>query len=138
MQRVNVLAPVFDLSSAREGYEWHAMRVDSEQMAARLYELEGDQRSNPYHFHHAIEEWVLVIAGAPVVRTPDGERVLKPGDVLCFPVGPEGAHEVKGPGTVLIVSDRRTVDSIEYPDRGEIAVFPPGKVFRTADALERP
>ena len=29
---------------------------------------------------------------------PDGERELRRGDVVCFPPGPEGAHQVRGPG----------------------------------------
>lgn len=140
MRRFNVLAPVFDQSSERDGYTWRAAGVGaalgSEQIGARLYELGDGQRTHPYHFHHAIEEWLLVLAGSPVVRTPDGERVLARGDVLCFPVGPGGGHEVLGPGTVLIVSDRRVVDAVEFPDSGEIAVYPPGKTFRADDAVE--
>ena len=62
------------------------------------------QARQPYHLHHGIEEWAIVIAGAPVIRTPAGERVLGRGDALCFPAGPDGAHQVSGPGTVLMLS----------------------------------
>jgi uncharacterized cupin superfamily protein len=110
-------------------------RVDSDEIGARLYELEDGQRSAPYHFHHAAEEWLIVIAGAPRVRTPTGERALREGDVVCFPAGPDGAHEVTGPGTVLILSDNRAPGPVEYPESGEIAVGS-GRVFRLADAIE--
>ena len=42
----------------------------------------------------AIEEWLLVLAGTPTLRDPDGEHELEPGDLVCFPEGPEGAHKV--------------------------------------------
>jgi len=139
MRRFNILAPELDQSSERDGYVWRGARVGAavgaEQIGARLYELEDGQRSHPYHFHHGIEEWLIVTSGAPVLRTPDGERTLRPGDVVCFPVGPDGAHAVTGPGTVLVVSERHAVDCVEYPESGEIAVYPPGKIFRGADAV---
>jgi uncharacterized cupin superfamily protein len=141
VRRFNVLAPAFDHSSERDGYRWRgaAVRqaVGAEEIGARLYELADGQRAHPYHFHHGIEEWLLVVAGTPRLRTPDGERVLRSGDLVCFPVGPGGAHEVSGPGTVLLVSTHRSPDAIEYPDRGEVELRPPGAVFRTADSVER-
>ena len=39
-----------------------------------------------------------MLDGTPTLRDPDGERVLRRGDVVCFPTGPEGAHQVRGPG----------------------------------------
>ena len=53
--------------------------------------------------------------------------------MVCFPTGPEGAHQVRGPGTVLILSANRSPEVTEYLDSGKIGVRPPGKVLR-ADA----
>jgi uncharacterized cupin superfamily protein len=140
MRRTNIFSPSFDHSSERDGYRWRSARVGhaigSKLMGARLYELADGEKSHPFHFHHAIEEWLLVVAGSPVLRGADGERVLRPGDVACFPTGVEGAHQVRGPGTVLIVSASRSLEAIEYPDSGKIGVRPPGKVFRLADAAD--
>jgi uncharacterized cupin superfamily protein len=58
------------------------------------------------------------------------------GDVVCFPVGPDGGHQVTGPGTVLIVSDNRAPESVEYPDGGKVGLDTRGKVFRSADAVD--
>ena len=30
----------------------------------------------PYHYHHGVEEWLYVLAGAPVLREPAGERPM--------------------------------------------------------------
>jgi uncharacterized cupin superfamily protein len=140
VRRFNLLGREFDHSSERDGYRWRGARVGqavgARQIGACLYELGDGQRSYPYHFHHGMEEWLLVVAGSPRVRTPDGERVLAKGEVLCFPVGPGGAHQVTGPGTILILSANHAPESIEYPESGKVAVRPPGKTFRSADSVD--
>jgi uncharacterized cupin superfamily protein len=69
------------------------------------------------------------VAGSPTVRTPQGCQTLRAGDTLCFPVGPAGAHEVTGPGTVLIVAENRLPDVVEQPESGTVEVRSP---FREA------
>ena len=93
--RPNVFAPEFDHSSEREGYRWQERRSGrgwAMQIGGCVYELPEGERTYPYHFHHGMEEWLVVLDGAPTLREPDGERVLRRGDVVCFPTGPEGAH----------------------------------------------
>jgi uncharacterized cupin superfamily protein len=140
VRRFNVFAPELDESSERDGYRWRAAQVGqsvgAEEIAARLYELEDGQRSAPYHFHRGIEEWLIVVDGAPRVRTPQGERALERGDVVSFPVGPEGAHEVTGPGRVLLLSTIREPEVVEYPESGKLELRPTGEVFRRADAVD--
>ena len=140
MRRTNVFAPSFDHSSERDGYSWRAARVGraigSKLMGATLYELPDGEKSYPFHFHHVMEEWLLVVAGSPVLRGADGDRVLRAGDVVCFPTGPEGAHQVLGPGMVLFISASHSPEAIEYLDSGKVGVRPPGKIFRLADATD--
>jgi uncharacterized cupin superfamily protein len=77
-----------------------------------------------YHFHHGAEEMMIVLRGAPTLRTPDGERVLAEGDVVFFPAGPDGAHAVRNDTDVLtrfvMVSDHPSPEVVEYPDLGQI------------------
>jgi uncharacterized cupin superfamily protein len=105
-----------------------------------VYELEDGQRTWPFHYHHGVEEWLVVIAGTPTVRGPDGERVLAPGDVVCFPAGPDGAHAVRGPGRVLLLSANRTPSISVYPDSDKIGTRPedgPDRLnFRRGDAVD--
>jgi uncharacterized cupin superfamily protein len=91
--------------SDRPGYRWRRKRVAGELVGASLYDLPAGEKTWPYHYEEGHEEWLLVVAGEPTLRTPEGERVLSPGDVACFPSGPTGAHQVTGPGRVLIVSN---------------------------------
>ena len=81
------------------GYRGRASRLGPKLGASRLgmsvYDLPPGEAICPYHFEWTDEEWLIVISGSPVLRTPDGERTLEPGDVTCFPPGPAGAHHVR-------------------------------------------
>ena len=56
-------------------------------MGATVYELQEGQSVCPYHYEYGCEEWAIVLRGRPTLRHPDGEDVLEPGDVVCFPEG---------------------------------------------------
>jgi uncharacterized cupin superfamily protein len=74
--------------------------------------------------HHANEEWAIVVRGAPTLRTHDGERVLAEGDIVCFPRGRDGAHQIvnttDAPVRVLMLSTQVRPDVVEYLDTGRI------------------
>lgn len=145
MRRFNVLTGDLDHQSTRSGYRWRGARGVGEQLGAKrigasVYDLEDGELTYPYHFHHGVEEWLYVIAGAPRVRTPDGERTLQAGDLLCFPSGAEGAHTVRGPGRVMIVSANHSPSMSAYPESDKIGTRPADDRdrlnFRRADAVD--
>lgn len=98
--------------------------VGAELIGGSLYELDPGERLWPYHVHHANEEWLIVVQGDPTLRTPDGERQLREGDVACFPRGPAGAHQVRNgtdaPIRVLMLSTRHAPEIVEYLDTGKV------------------
>lgn len=140
MRRTNLFDRSDDRASERPGFTWRGSAVGSAIGAAAIggsvYELAESELTFPFHFHHGMEEWLLVISGSPSVRTPAGESKLRAGDLRCFPVGPEGAHQVRGPGTVLILSATSTPETVEYPESGKLGATPPRKFFRVADAVD--
>jgi uncharacterized cupin superfamily protein len=144
VRRFNLYSDELDHEQQRERFRWRAARVGDQIGARRIggsvYELAADEQTFPYHFHHGVEEWLLVVAGTPVLRTPDGERELRRGDVVCFPVGPPGAHAVRGPGRVLILSANREPSISAYPDSDKLGTRPGGEEerlnFRRADAVD--
>ena len=146
VRRVNLKDVGLSQWEERDGYRRRGVRVGdaigSEQIGASLYELPGDERTFPYHFHHGVEEWLLVVDGTPTVRLPDGERTLRRGDVVCFAAGPSGAHAVRGPGTVLMLSANRAPSISVYPDSDKIGTRPgdaesPDRLnFRRADGVD--
>jgi uncharacterized cupin superfamily protein len=121
----------FKGTSAREP------RMGDELIGAGLYEVEPGNQLWPYHFHVGNEEWAVVVSGTPTVRTPEGERELRPGDVVGFPQGEEGAHTFYNrgsePARIVIFSTLRK-GYPTYPDSDKVAAG--GRVFRRADAVD--
>jgi uncharacterized cupin superfamily protein len=66
-----------------------------------------------------------VLRGQPTLRTPDGEQRLSEGDVVAFPRGERGAHQIsnatEAPIRVLMLSTLLSPDVVEYLDSGKIA-----------------
>jgi len=145
VRRASLNADDFEPLHDRAGYCRAAIplgrRLGAEGIGGTVYRLGEGERICPYHFHHGVEEWLLVVDGAPVVRTPAGERALRAGDVVCFPSGPGGAHAVSGPGIVLMLSETRLPYVSVYPDSDKLGTRPgPGHdedrlEFRRGDAV---
>ena len=100
--------------------------LSSDETAMYLYDVDpGD--SFPYHYEY-VEEWLLVVAGAVVVRGPEGEAELEPGSLLRFPPVPEGAHQIVNRGEAaarLLLFSKAAVPAISvYPDSDAIGVWP--------------
>ena len=94
-------------------------------LSSAVYELEPGGTQSPYHFHHGGEELLIVLRGTPTLRSPEGERELKEGEVVHFPRGPEGAHQLSNRSSevarYVIASALPTPEIVEYPDSGKIA-----------------
>jgi len=120
-----------EMEGAPPGHEFSRAsltpRVGAVLTGLGIYELPPGQSAWPYHFELGEEEWVIVIAGEVVVRTPAGERTLRAGDVVCFPAGADGAHAVRNDGDVtarfaMPSSAPGHFDVAVYPDSGKIKV----------------
>ena len=101
--------------------------IGAKRLGLSIYDLPSGQAICPYHFEWTDEEWLIVVAGAPTLRTPDGERVLEPGDTVCFPEGPDGAHHIRndadGIARVALLSTKSAVGVAEYPDSDKVGVW---------------
>jgi len=111
-------------------------RTGDELIGATLYEFEPGNQLWPYHFHVGNEEWAVVVSGTPTLRTPEGERELRAGDVVGFPQGEEGAHTFYNRSSqasrIAIFSTLRK-GYCTYPDSDKITAG--GLVFRRGDAV---
>ena len=124
----NLNSDEWDATRDREG--WHVkgtlvgQRVGGELIGATMSEVEPGCRLWPYHTHYLNEEWVIVLRGEPTLRTPEGEQVLKEGDVVCCPRGKEGAHQIinrtDSPIRILMLSSMVRGEVIEYLDTGKV------------------
>ena len=105
--------------------------VGAERTGMTIYEVPPGNATWPYHFEIADEEWMFVIDGEVVLRTPDGDRTMRAGDVACFPIGAAGAHEVRNesdaPGRLGLTSVQLGPGGgAVYPDSGKVLVYAPG------------
>ena len=132
MQRIRISDPGFSYDPAdpegfRSGMFRFGPEVGAQQTGASVYELPPGQAVCPYHYEYAEEEWVLALEGRPSVRTPEGTEQIEPFDVVFFPRGPAGAHQIRNDtdSTVRILMWSTVVypAATAYPDSDKVAVW---------------
>jgi len=102
-----------------------------------VIEIEPGKSAYPYHWHTENEEVFYIISGEGTLRTPEGERIVRPGDFIYFPPNPNGAHRLTNHGTeTLKYIDFDTTNEIAvtfYPDSGKMGVWglDVNKVYKT-------
>lgn len=127
MRKLNVRSCELEQSLDRAGFRHRATSVGegigAERLGAAVYEAQAGHPIWPYHYHHAVEEWMYVITGEPVLRDAGGERALTGGDLVCFPPGYAGVHTASGPGRFIVLSTDAPGPYIAvYPDSDKVAV----------------
>jgi uncharacterized cupin superfamily protein len=132
MRRANVSDPTFtydaeDPAGLRSGMFRMGKDLGAERTGTTLYELPPGQALCPYHYEYGEEEWLLVLCGRPTIRTPEGSAAAEPMDVVFFPRGPDGAHQVRNdtdePVRVLMWSDVVTPSATAYPDSDKVGIW---------------
>ena len=139
----NLFEPEFDLDHEYEGFNYRRAKLGAqagaERLGASLYEIPPGEALFPYHAHVNNEEMLLVLSGRPHLRSPDGWRELKEGEVVALPVGPGGAHQVQNRSDqvarLLVVSQMNAPDIVFQPDSGKFlaATRPPGGTSKEGD-----
>jgi uncharacterized cupin superfamily protein len=132
----NLFDPQWDFEGSREegGATTRAVRLGAhagaKRLGATLYELESGAMASPLHFHHGAEEMLFVIAGEPTLRTGTGEadeRLLTKGEVVSFPPGREGTHQIlnraDAPARVLVCSTNDLPEVAEQVETGLTVVL---------------
>lgn len=148
----NIYDPDFD--EARDVLDgFHSRRarlgrqLGTERVGLSLWSLPPGQAAYPYHFHLTEEEVLVLMEGDLALRGPDGWRRVRRGDVVRFPRGEAGAHQLVNDGDAearcLVVSTHGEPDVVIYPDEGKVS--PAERLphddgyklyFRAADAVD--
>jgi len=132
LRRVNLFRVPVEESSERPGgyhlaFARLAPQIGATLIGATVYELPPGQSSFPYHYEYGCEEWLLVVRGRPTLRHPEGEDELEPGDLVCFPEGPGGAHKVTNrtgeTARIVILSTKGEPAVAVYPDSDKIGIW---------------
>ncbi len=123
------------------------LQAGAERLGLSLWEVPPGQAAYPYHYHLTEEELILVLAGRPSLRGEHGWRELEVGEVVAFPRGEQGAHQLvnrtDAPVRFLAFSSSGEPDVVIYPDSAKLGAFerlPDGSglrsMFRIADAVD--
>jgi len=135
----NLLDGTLDGDVEQPGYRNRHARVGvelgAELLGATIYETPPGEKLWPYHWELGCEEFLVVVSGTPTLRTPHGERTLTPGDVVAFPEGEAGAHQLRNdsdvPFRVLIGSTKSGLYVAGYPNSGKLLIDAPAHGLRT-------
>ncbi len=150
MKRVKLASPEFVVDPEDpEGFKGGMVRPGPDfgaaMTGASFYELPPGQALCPYHYEWGEEEWLLVTEGSPTLRDPDGKHSLEPMDLVFFPVGPEGAHQISNetdePVRFLMFSNVVHPTAMIYPDSDKIGMWTDSErtdsmLARRTDGLE--
>lgn len=134
MKSFNIFEATFtyddeDPEGYKSGYHRFGPELDGTRMGATVYELPPGQALCPYHWETE-EEWLLVLSGEVTLRHPEGEDVLKPGDVVAFADNESGAHKTWNAGTeparLMMWSTKDRAGYCIYPDSDKVLLFAEG------------
>ena len=75
---------------------------------ACFVEIPPGKQSWPYHYHDQSEEVFYIISGQGKLRSLDGEKDVKAGDMICFPTGEKGGH------SLFNTSDSETLVYVDF------------------------
>jgi uncharacterized cupin superfamily protein len=132
LRRVSFISESFEYDpNDPDGYRSGSIHVTkaigAKALAVKVFEIPAGQSLCPYHYEYE-EEWLVVLDGAVLVRTPDAEETLERGEIVQFPAGPTGAHKVSNHGEagarIMMFSSAREPSVAVYPDSDKIGVWP--------------
>jgi len=150
VRKSNVDDASFDEPRDHDGFRARRARIGyalgAERLGVSVWELPPGQAAYPYHYHHAEEELLVVLEGTPSLRSPDGWSELAGGDIVSFPRGEAGAHQLLNRTDRVVrfiaVSTNGETDVVIYPDSGKLCAaerLPHGgglhTFFRLADQV---
>lgn len=147
-EAANVFAPSLEEERERPRFRCRSTMLGpltgAERLGASIYEIDPGESSAPYHWHSANEELLIVLRGHPSLRTADGWRELAEGEVVAFPRGEAGVHQLANRGDetarFVIFSEMHDPEVVVYPDSDKVGArsWAHGirRFFRTGDAVE--
>jgi len=147
----NIYEPDYDEPREQPGFRARRARLSrqagSERLGLSVWEIPPGEAAYPYHHHLGEEELLVVLEGSPDLRTPEGWRQLRRGEVVAFPRGEDGSHQLANRTDRMVrfiaVSTNGDPDIVLYPDSGKISAAERRsdggglrELFRLADAVD--
>jgi uncharacterized cupin superfamily protein len=109
----------------RAGFATVGAHAGGKDIVVKAIEIPAGETVCPYHYVYD-EAWLIIMQGELVLRNPHGARTVVPGDVICYPAGPAGAHQLsnrsKEKGIAIWLSHNRQPQVAVYPDSSKMAI----------------
>ncbi|MGA8534398.1 MAG: cupin domain-containing protein [Candidatus Tumulicola sp.] len=100
--------------------------IGARDLGYQAVHLPPGTRFCPLHAHDREEEVFFVVEGEPSIRTLRGTLRLRAGDIMAFPVGDRGAHQLlnesDAPCTVILLGSDYVDEVAYYPDSQKIGL----------------
>ena len=115
----------------KEPYEYFKYKVtppnDFDQCSIALYEIPPMKSSYPYHYHIANIEAFYIISGEGILKTPDGDKIIKEGDFIICPPSENGAHKITNTSNnenlkYIDFDTTNSPDVLYYPDSDKTGI----------------
>jgi len=96
--------------------------------------LPPGKESSMRHWHTHEDEFVYIVEGEVVLRTDEGEQVMRTGMAAGFPAGDRNGHQLINrtdrTAVYLVISNRDERDGAEYSDPDVDLAYRGGKMVR--------
>lgn len=125
-------------------FTWHESQnlaevTKSERLHFNVKSLDVNKYSYPYHYHRNAEEMMVILSGKATLRSPEGFREVKKGDIIFFEKGPDGVHQLYNhtdePCKYLDIRTKADLDICDYPDSGKINILPNREMYMKDTAV---
>ncbi len=98
--------------------------IGAQRLGYQLFHVEPGDWAVPMHAHTQEEELYVILEGSGTIRVPRGEYPVRKGDFIAFPVGMDGAHQLKNDGSermaVLALSNIAPGEGCAYLDSDKL------------------
>ena len=129
-----------------QGYDYtkrELVKRGTGKLVVNHYTIAPCASAYPYHYHTQNEEVFYILSGEGILRTADGEKIVRPGDLLYFPANEGGAHKLTNTSETetlvyLDIDTSNVIDVSVYPDSGKIGIWGGGinKTYKLEDAVD--
>jgi uncharacterized cupin superfamily protein len=103
---------------------WFTRATGAKGIGCSWFEVPPGKTAFPAHYHCANEEAAFILEGEGTLRFGGQTVLLRAGDYVTFPVGPDAAHEIVNTGSAplryLGISTLAPVEIVGYPDSKKI------------------
>lgn len=94
----------------------------------------------PLHSHEREEEMFFVVEGEPSIRSARGTIECRRGDLIAFPTGERGAHQLLNQSgrdaTILVLAAEAPQEICHYPDSDKFGLYPRRLMLRGSPSLD--